>query len=63
MMSIKFRPKKMSGRGPSGASKSTFFFGGVSSGLGSRNFAGFQVVSTQYTMLMTLYHTPISILI
>jgi hypothetical protein len=59
----KVSSKKMSGRGPSGVSKSTFFFGGVLSGLGSRNFAGFQVVSTQYTMLMTLYHTPISIMI
>ena len=63
MMSIKFRQKKMSGRGPLGGSKSTFFFGGVSIGLGYRIFAGFQVVSTQYAMLMTPYHTPISKLI
>ena len=63
MMSIKFRPKKMSGRGPLGGSKSTFFFGGVSSGLGSRIFAGFQVVSIRYPMLMTPYPPPITALI
>ncbi len=40
--------------------QSQLFFGGVSSGLGSRNFAGFQIVSNQYTMLMTPYHPPIS---
>ena len=32
-------------------------------GLGYRIFAGFQVVSTQYAMLMTPYHTPISTMI
>jgi hypothetical protein len=55
--------KKMSGRGPLGVSgvKVNCFFGGVLSGLGCRIFAGFQVVSTQYTMLMKPYHTPISI--
>jgi len=59
----KVSSKKNEWKGSVRGVKVNFFFGGVSSGLGSRNFAGFQVVSTQYTMLMTLYHTPISILI
>jgi hypothetical protein len=63
MISIKFHKKKMSERGPLGVSKSTFFFGGILSGLSYRNFASFHVVSTQYAMLMTPYHTPISKLI
>jgi hypothetical protein len=55
MMSIKFRKKKMSGRGPSGASKLTFLHFGTGSELGSKIFDGFQVVSTHYSMLMTPY--------
>ena len=59
----KVSSKKMSGRGPLGVSKSTFGGGGVTSGLGSRIFAGFQVVSTLYPMLMTPYPPHITTLI
>jgi len=55
--------KKMSGRGPSGVSKPTFFPEGATSGLGDRIFAGFQVVSTLYPMLMTPYPPHITTLI
>ena len=59
----KVSSKKMCGSGPLGGSKSTFLFGRVSSGLGSTIFAGFQVLSTCYPLLMTPYPPPITALI
>ena len=54
----KVSSKKMSGRGPLGVSKSTFFFGGVSSGLGYRIFAGFQVLSTHLSHVDDTLSSP-----
>jgi hypothetical protein len=55
----------MSGRGASGVSKLTFLHFGILSGLGYRNFGGFQVVSTHYSMLMRPYppHKNIDVII
>ena len=59
----KVSSKKNEWKGSIGGVKVDFFFGGVSSGLGSRIFAGFQVVSTCYHLLMTSYPPPITALI
>ena len=60
----KVSSKKNEWKGSIGGVKVDFFWGGgVTGGLGSRIFAGFQVVSTLYPMLMTPYSPHITTLI